>query len=46
MFKPPVRVRGKRRSGGGGGAPRRSKPPGPKDPPSRGSVPKIPLVKV
>src|SRR5271165_4438626 len=40
---PPVRVRGKRRSGGGGGAPRRSKPPGPKDPPSRGSVPKIPL---
>jgi ATP-dependent Clp protease ATP-binding subunit ClpA len=44
---PPVRVRGKRRSGGsGGGAPRRSKPPGPKEPPSRGSVPKIPLVKV
>jgi ATP-dependent Clp protease ATP-binding subunit ClpA len=43
---PPVRVRGKRRSSGGGGSPRRSKPPGPKDPPSRGSVPKIPLVKV
>jgi ATP-dependent Clp protease ATP-binding subunit ClpA len=41
---PPVRVRGKRRSGV-----RRSKPPGPKGdgPPSnRGSVPKIPLVKV
>jgi ATP-dependent Clp protease ATP-binding subunit ClpA len=46
---PPVRVRGKRRSGGGGGAPRRSKPPGPKGDgpsPNRGSVPKIPLVKV
>jgi ATP-dependent Clp protease ATP-binding subunit ClpA len=44
---PPVRVRGKRRSGGSGV--RRSKPPGPKGdgPPSnRGSVPKIPLVKV
>jgi ATP-dependent Clp protease ATP-binding subunit ClpA len=48
---PPVRARGKRRSGGGGGSGgvRRSKPPGPKGdgpPPSRGSVPKIPLVKV
>jgi ATP-dependent Clp protease ATP-binding subunit ClpA len=43
---PPVRVRGKRRSSGSGGAPRRSKPPGPKGPPTRGSVPKIPLVKV
>ena len=46
---PPVR-RSKRRSGGsGGGNVRRSKPPGPKGdgpPPSRGSVPKIPLVKV
>jgi ATP-dependent Clp protease ATP-binding subunit ClpA len=44
---PPVRVRGKRRSGSGGA--RRSKPPGPKGdgpPPNRGSVPKIPLVKV
>ena len=31
-----------------GGAPRRAKPPGPKGaaPPSRGSVPKVPLVKV
>jgi ATP-dependent Clp protease ATP-binding subunit ClpA len=48
---PPVRARSKRRSGGsgGGGSVRRSKPPGPKGdgpPPSRGSVPKIPLVKV
>jgi ATP-dependent Clp protease ATP-binding subunit ClpA len=45
---PPVRARGKRRSGGGGGV-RRAKPTGPKGdgpPPSRGSVPKIPLVKV
>jgi ATP-dependent Clp protease ATP-binding subunit ClpA len=44
---PPVRTRGKRRSGGGGV--RRAKPPGPKGdgpPPNRGSVPKIPLVKV
>ena len=43
---PPVRVRGKRRGGGF----RRPKPPGgPKGdgpPPNRGSVPKIPLVKV
>jgi ATP-dependent Clp protease ATP-binding subunit ClpA len=46
---PPVRARSKRRSGGSGGGVRRSKPPGPKGdgpPPSRGSVPKIPLVKV
>src|SRR5208282_4212838 len=47
---PPVRARGKRRSGGSGsGGVRRSKPPGPKGdgpPPHRGSVPKIPLVKV
>ncbi len=47
---PPVRTRGKRRSGGGGGGGvRRAKPPGPKGdgpPPNRGSVPKIPLVKV
>jgi ATP-dependent Clp protease ATP-binding subunit ClpA len=44
---PPVRPRGKRRSGGGGT--RRTKPPGPRGdgpPPNRGSVPKIPLVKV
>ncbi len=38
-------------SGSGGGPPRRTKPPGPRgdggpSPPSRGSVPKIPLVKV
>ena len=39
--------KGKRRSSGGGG-PKRPKPPGSggAPPPSRGSVPKIPLVKV
>ena len=44
---PPVRTRSKRRGGGGGV--RRAKPPSPKGdgpPPSWGSVPKIPLVKV
>jgi ATP-dependent Clp protease ATP-binding subunit ClpA len=48
---PPVRPKGKRRGSGGGGGPRRAKPPGPRGdggapPPTRGSVPKIPLVKV
>jgi ATP-dependent Clp protease ATP-binding subunit ClpA len=49
---PPVRPKGKRRgSGGGGNAPRRAKPPTPRGDggallPTRGSVPKIPLVKV
>jgi len=48
---PPVRPKGKRRGSGGGGGPRRAKPPGPRGdggapPTSRGSVPKIPLVKV
>jgi ATP-dependent Clp protease ATP-binding subunit ClpA len=47
---PPVRPKNKRRGGGGGGS-KRAKPPGPRGdggapPPSRGSVPKIPLVKV
>ena len=45
---PPVRPKSKRRGGGGV---KRAKPPGPRGdggapPPSRGSVPKIPLVKV
>jgi ATP-dependent Clp protease ATP-binding subunit ClpA len=48
---PPVRPKGKRRGSGGSGGPRRAKPPGPRGdggapPASRGSVPKIPLVKV
>jgi ATP-dependent Clp protease ATP-binding subunit ClpA len=48
---PPVRPKNKRRGGGGGGGSKRAKPPGPRGdggapPPSRGSVPKIPLVKV
>ena len=48
---PPVRRKGKRRGSGGSGGPRRAKPPGPRGdggapPASRGSVPKIPLVKV
>jgi ATP-dependent Clp protease ATP-binding subunit ClpA len=45
---PPERPKNKRRGGGGA---KRAKPPGPRSnggasPPSRGSVPKIPLVKV
>jgi ATP-dependent Clp protease ATP-binding subunit ClpA len=48
---PPVRPKSKRRGGGGGGGAKRIKPPGPRGdggaaPPSRGSVPKIPLVRV
>jgi ATP-dependent Clp protease ATP-binding subunit ClpA len=45
---PPVRPKSKRRGGGGGGGPKRMKPHGPRGdvPPSRGSVPKIPLVRV
>src|SRR5579883_3327810 len=49
---PPVRPKSKRRGGGGGGGPpKRLKPPGPRGdggavPPTRGSVPKIPLVRV
>ena len=53
---PPVRPKSKRRGGGGGGGggggpKQRAKPPGPRGdggatPPSRGSVPKIPLVRV
>jgi ATP-dependent Clp protease ATP-binding subunit ClpA len=48
---PPVRPKNKRRGGGGGSGSKRAKPPGPRGdggapPPSRGSVPKIPLVKV
>src|SRR6266481_7651236 len=52
---PPVRLKSKRRGGGGGGGggggpKQRAKPPGPRGdggatPPSRGSVPKIPLVR-
>jgi ATP-dependent Clp protease ATP-binding subunit ClpA len=46
---PPVRPKGKKRGGGSG--PRRTKPPAPRGDggallPTRGSVPKIPLVKV
>src|SRR5579871_1700391 len=49
---PPVRPKSKRRGGGGGGGPpKRLKTPGPRGdggavPPTRGSVPKIPLVRV
>jgi ATP-dependent Clp protease ATP-binding subunit ClpA len=49
---PPVRPKAKRRGGGtGGGGGKRPKPPGPSGnggaaSPSRGSVPKIPLVRV
>jgi ATP-dependent Clp protease ATP-binding subunit ClpA len=49
---PPMPKKNKKRSGGGGGGggdgPRRAKPPTPRGggAPSRGSVPKIPLVKV
>jgi ATP-dependent Clp protease ATP-binding subunit ClpA len=50
---PPERPKSKRRGGGGGGGgqKQRAKPPGPRGdggatPPSRGSVPKIPLVRV
>jgi ATP-dependent Clp protease ATP-binding subunit ClpA len=48
---PPVRPKSKRRGGGGGGGPKRMRPSGPRGeggagPANRGSVPKIPLVRV